>query len=257
MNNKLISIIFPFYSVDQNFEETIASIARQVYQNFDLILVAPKTLDYDSIRIKLKGFPVPIIFLNDSGSGIYSAMNDGIRASTGSYLYFIGSGDLLFCESTLLRIQSILQSNIDILLAQVYTNTNTLFPPPSNQQWINFKKGRWCSHQGVFMKRELIIKNGGFNIKYDVAADFDLLLRSIIQGADYKFEPLPVAYYKGGGYSDQKPGLNQVSMALFNSGLIRNAILFFCIEWLARLYRKFKYNYIIKTLHPTSSKFEN
>jgi hypothetical protein len=165
-------------------------------------------------------------------------MNLGIEKSIGEYLYFIGSGDELFRFDSLLCVSNILQNkDVDILMCNVITN-NILYPGLD----FNLEKiyhGAMCCHQGIFMKRNWFINLNGFDVKYLIASDFDLILRAIKNGASTIFVNLCVARYLGGGISDKNSSISNKTIILMKSGFFFNSFKFLFIELLAKYYRKY------------------
>lgn len=236
-NKPLISIIFPVKLPDINFEKTIYSIQAQKFLNFEVIILKSGNFEHYQEKI-LDQITFNYEIFIEEGKGVYSAMNLGIEKSIGEYLYFIGSGDELFDCDSLYKVANILYSeNLDILMCNVITNN--LEYPGSYFNVERIYNGFMTCHQGIFMNRKWIIYLNGFDLKYSISADFDLILRALKSGAVAIFVNLCVARYLGGGISDKHSSILDRSVSLFRVGKISNSLRFFIIEILAKCYRKY------------------
>ena len=110
--NNLVSIVIPVYNASKYIKETIESIERQTYKNYEAIFIDDKSTD-NSIQIiesyikqnnKLK-----IIKLKKH-KGVSKARNIGIRIAKGRYLTFLDADDIWFDKKLEKQIDFI-QSN--------------------------------------------------------------------------------------------------------------------------------------------------
>lgn len=92
----ILSIILPCNKLDVEARDCIYKITVILKKNnFELILVRTNSI-FSDFTEQYPDFRV----LKESRSGIYSAMNDGIKAASGEYLYFIGKDDVLLEQFT-------------------------------------------------------------------------------------------------------------------------------------------------------------
>lgn len=96
MKNDLVSIIVPVYNAGKFILDTIETVKKQTYQNWELILVDDKSSD-DSMKIIKKNVKsdkrIKIIELKNNSGAAY-ARNIGIDYSNGEYLCFLDADDL-------------------------------------------------------------------------------------------------------------------------------------------------------------------
>ena len=93
---KKISVIVPFYNVEEYLEDALLSLKNQTYHNFEVIMVNDGSKD-NSCRIarsflKDKRFTLKNLSKN---SGLSVARNVGIDLAKGDYIYFFDSDDVL------------------------------------------------------------------------------------------------------------------------------------------------------------------
>ena len=58
------------------------------------------------------------------------------------------------------------------------------------------------SHPAVFVKREVYETIGKFNLEYQIAADYDLLLRAFTKGLKFSYIESSISAYSMAGFSD-------------------------------------------------------
>lgn len=95
--NELISIVTPMYNAEKFLEETIQSVLKQVYMNWEWIIVDDCSED-NSYEIVLKHSQndqrIKLYKLNENG-GSATARNVGLSHVSGKYVTFLDADDLL------------------------------------------------------------------------------------------------------------------------------------------------------------------
>lgn len=92
----ILSIIIPVYNTEKFLEGTVNSILKQTFKEFELILVNDGSQDNSfTIMNKLAAKDERIIVLNKNNGGVCSARNLGLNHSTGKYVGFIDSDDVI------------------------------------------------------------------------------------------------------------------------------------------------------------------
>ena len=92
----LISIVIPYYKKKIYIDQTINSIIKQSYKNFELILIYddPDKSDLEYIKKILKNIKRKKIIINNTNIGAGLSRNLGILKSKGKYISFIDSDDI-------------------------------------------------------------------------------------------------------------------------------------------------------------------
>jgi glycosyltransferase involved in cell wall biosynthesis len=85
MNTPKVSIILPVFNGEKFLEESINSILKQSYDNFELIIVNDGSVDASQKIIESFGDP-RIRVLHQSNMGLPAALNNGIELSIGEYI---------------------------------------------------------------------------------------------------------------------------------------------------------------------------
>lgn len=93
----------------EGLKKTLDSVACQTWHDFEHIIVDGASADssVDIIRDYAADVnPYPINWLSEPDTGIYNAMNKGIRMANGEYCLFLNSGDYLIEKDVLTKVFS-------------------------------------------------------------------------------------------------------------------------------------------------------
>lgn len=130
----LISIIVPIYNAGSYLSDCIQSVLQQTYPYFELILIDDGSQD-DSKKIckNLSNVDERIVLLSQNHQGVSVARNNAIKASTGKYLFFLDSDDMI--HPCLLEVLStILNSTHAAIAAAEYNIIASGTPREFNRQ---------------------------------------------------------------------------------------------------------------------------
>ena len=181
------SIITVTYNAITVLEDTMNSVCRQSYKNIEYIIVdgasSDGTIDLaESYRAKktyLKRFEI----ISETDNGLYDAMNKGLNAATGDYIWFLNAGDTLKNETVVAEIAQIAEKNMspDIIYGETDLTdaggnvfAERRLKAPKRLTWKSFRMGMLVSHQAFIAKRDICPE---YNLKYRFSADFDWCIR--------------------------------------------------------------------------------
>ena len=121
-------------------------------------------------------------FVSEADTGVFQAMNKGIRMAKGEYLLFLNSGDFFVDENVLSDVFSI-DYSADLLCASCkITKQGKLVYVTAPQDTYTFislyKQG--INHQSTFIKRELFDKLGMYREDFKYNSDWEFFIRAII-----------------------------------------------------------------------------
>ena len=111
----LISIIIPFYKKKEYIAQTINSVIKQSYKNFELILIYddPDKSDLKYVKKILKNIKRKKIIINDNNIGAGLSRNLGILKAKGKYISFIDSDDIWKKDKLKNQLLFMLNNKID------------------------------------------------------------------------------------------------------------------------------------------------
>lgn len=103
--NVKVSIIVPFYNIEEYVDECVNSLVKQTYKNIEIILINDGSTDntYNLLyNFSKKDHRVKLI--NKVNGGLSDARNSGLQVVTGDYVTFVDGDDVvssLYIESLL------------------------------------------------------------------------------------------------------------------------------------------------------------
>lgn len=205
-----VSIITATFNSESSIGSALESIAAQTYQNIELLVIDGASKDATISTVK-KLYTRPVKIISEKDDGIYDALNKGIGAATGDIIGFVHSDDFLAIPNVITQIAQIFRKEgVDGVYGDLqYVNkedTSKIIRYWKSQKFTPslLKKGWMPAHPTLFLKKEVYQKHGLFNLKYKIAADYDLMLR-IFSDASLKFQYLPevITKMRVGGASNR------------------------------------------------------
>lgn len=184
---KKISIITVCKNDKNRIEKTIESVINQDYENIEFIIIDGNSTDGTTEIIK-KYLDKISIFVSEPDTGVYDAMNKGIKYSTGDYLFFLNAGDYFYDNNVLSRIFT-RGYNEDLIYGNIflYRRSKPFFIKLMPTRISNyFMLTDMISHQAIFFTRKVFDELGLYNEKYKISADYDIILKSFKKGFTYR-----------------------------------------------------------------------
>lgn len=186
--------------------KTIESVVNQTFNDFEYIVIDGAS-DDGSAEV-IKNYSDRISFwVSEPDSGIYSAMNKGIRKAQGEYVQFLNSGDYLVDEKVYERFFC-----EDIHTDIAYGNRINLYPDghillnkgkqKSNLTFEDVYKG-CIPHTAAFTKRCLFEKYGLFDESFRIMSDTGFFLKAIGLGkSSSQYVDVTISYFDMEGISN-------------------------------------------------------
>ena len=205
-----LSIITINYNNSDGLKQTIESVLEQTCQEFEYIVIDGGSVD-SSIQHILAYQNRLKYWCSEKDSGVYNAMNKGIRQAMGEYLLFLNSGDFL-CDNNVLEKVIPTLSGIDIvygdiLLKSASGETRALIYPDKLSVKYMFKDT--IGHPASFIKRSLFV-NSLYSEHFKIVSDWEFFLKKIIkEEVSYKHIHLLVSIFDLNGISSQNLKLNE------------------------------------------------
>ncbi len=114
MSQHLVSIVTPVYNAEKFISETIDSIQKQTYKNWELILVDDCSSDssYDIISEYMKNDKRIRYIKLEKNSGAAVSRNTGIKNARGRFIAFVDSDDIWLPKKLEKQVKYMLEKNI-------------------------------------------------------------------------------------------------------------------------------------------------
>lgn len=219
----LISIIIPFYNVEDYLEEAVESVRRQSYRNWQLILVDDGSVDQSAViacaltrrdpeRIVCVSHPLNI------NQGASAARNLGLKKADGEYMAFLDADDLwvpdklehqvnllnrfpdteMICGASLYW-SSWQEGGAPDRVIQVGCRQNFLFDPPRLLDVLYpLRRGHAPSMNGLLIRRSTVERVGGFVDEFEGMYDDQAFLSKIyLSGRVYVSDKVYDKYRQG------------------------------------------------------------
>lgn len=201
---------FTIITVCFNAEKTIGaamqSLAAQRFKDFEWLVVDGASRDR-TLDIVKSNPDLPLRVISEPDKGIYDAMNKGIAAARGDYVFFLNADDEFANKDVLGRVAAVLQGPHvpDVLVGRIWHTFESyrILRDFSHLTYRRLLIDSIC-HQATFSRRDLLQRSGGFDLQYRMCADYDWFLRAYRSGAVFRFCDEVVANFSGDGAHVQR-----------------------------------------------------
>ena len=209
----LISVITVVYNGEEHIGRTIESVIGQTYKQIEYIIIDGKSTD-NTLDV-IAGFEGVDQLLSESDGGLYDAMNKGLKMATGTYVWFLNTGDQIYSKDTVELMVAGLEGLPDIIYGGtmiIDENQNEIgdrrLRPPEKLTWRSFRQGMVVCHQSLIVKRELA---PAYNLTYRFSSDIDWAIRAAKNAAQTHNSKLILSRFMEGGLTEHniKAGLKE------------------------------------------------
>jgi glycosyltransferase involved in cell wall biosynthesis len=208
-NKPLITIITVVFNGDKYLQETIDSIKKQNYKNYEYIIIDGGSTD-KTLQIIKNNSSMIDYWISEKDEGIYDAFNKGLNLAKGDYIGIINSDDTYEANTLEILTKYIaLYPDIDFIFGSVKKHWGILHGYKPEK--IKYSWGFYSSHStGFFIQNSSAKKIGFYNLKYKYHADYDYFYRMIVKEkmngvATKKMEIF--GNFRRGGFSSKVPWL--------------------------------------------------
>ena len=195
-----LSIITINYNNAEGLRKTLASVASQTYANIEHIIVDGSSTDgsVEVIREYESSLASRLKWVSERDSGIYNAMNKGIRMATSEYIQILNSGDKLFDANVTQRMIEHLDqinSQNENPIGILYGNMIKEYPDGRRvkdtcgggdytpESFYYFYRGT-LNHDCTYIRRDLFEKYGLYNEEMKICSDWEWYVRAIVLGGE-------------------------------------------------------------------------
>ena len=216
-------------------KQTMQSVLAQTFQAIEYVVVDGASTDgsVDVIRRFAESFGERMKWVSEPDTGIYNAMNKGIRMATGEYLQFLNSGDYLAADDVTERMIAELerQENPSML----YGNLIKCFPDGRKTLDKSFQ-GRpitmldmylgSMNHNATYILRDLFEKHGLYDEGFKIVSDWKWFLQVIVLGGNQpKYTDINIIMFDMTGISSTGQEINWRERKAVLAALLPEAVL--------------------------------
>ena len=122
----LVSIVVPVYNVAQYLDECVGHLVGQSYRNIEIVLVDDGSTDESGAKCDDWAMrDQRILVVHQDNQGLSMARNNGLSASSGSYITYVDSDDYCMNDYVEKLLSAIMASNADVCLCS-YSRVDTV-----------------------------------------------------------------------------------------------------------------------------------
>jgi glycosyltransferase involved in cell wall biosynthesis len=207
----LVSIITVCYNSKKTISKTIDSIINQTSHNFEYIIIDGGSTDgtielIRSYEQQFYHYNIPFRWKSEKDNGIYDAMNKGISEARGTLIGLLNSDDW-YNPDTVENVNVAYHNHPDIGvyhgLVKFWKNNLIHTLHGASENFI--ESGSFPPHSTCFIKKSVYNRIGIYDIKYPIAADYDLLLRIKKMGEKFLLIEKVLSNFSLHGISSSRP----------------------------------------------------
>ena len=212
-----VSVIIPSYKTASLITRCLDTVMAQTFQDFEAIVVNDGSPDTPELERVLQPYMDRIVYIKQENKRCAGARNTAIRQARGEYLAFLDSDDTWYPDHLTSQMQ---QFADDPSLDLVYCDSLLVGDPARESRFMER-----CPSNGpatfdslivercqipistVVVRKQSIVKAGGFDEKLQRCDDYDMWVRTAFHGAKIGYiRKLTVHMYIGrpGSMSQEK-----------------------------------------------------
>jgi len=193
-----VSVIIPTYNRQNFLKAAVESVIHQTYRPIECLIIDDGSTDNTNEVVKRlmdkndEEFTVKYIYQDRSGT--QSARNAGTSASTGEFIQYLDSDDVLYPEKIEKQV-SFMKNNTECdgvfgdwekgdfkikELVKAYESNDMIDQLLNQKSIVNFS---------FLMRRRIISKIGEWDVKIKRNQEIDFQVTGLIEGAVYKYQP--------------------------------------------------------------------
>ena len=211
----VVSIITVVYNAKNHLAKTIKSVRDQkaFYPHIEYIVVDGASKD-GTLELIHQNEDLISRWISEPDKGIYDAMNKGLAMASGSFVWFLNAGDLIYSERFLLDMfgQDSPDDATEDGWADVYYGQTQLVDAdwkPAGMRRLrapevlkpeSFRMGMLVCHQSVIVRRAIAEP---YDMRYRCSADYNWVLQALEKARRIANTRQIVSCYLKGGKSRQ------------------------------------------------------
>lgn len=202
-----VSVITVCFNSASTIERTLKSVSNQSYQNIEHIIKEGESSDETNLIIKPYLSDSRILYKKSADKGIYDAINQAIRLSTGDIICFLHSDDEFVSNDVISNMIKVFTEtdNLDVCYGNVLFHKggqNIRYWKSSSYRKQSEKYGWMFPHTTLFITSAMHKMVGDYAEGYKISGDYDYILRLIkIVGCNMKYFDQDIVSMKVGGAS--------------------------------------------------------
>ena len=208
-----LSIVTINYNNAEGLRKTMESVLAQTHTEIEYIIVDGASTDGSVDVIRELATRPTIKWVSEKDTGIYNAMNKGIRMATSEYIQILNSGDILFDSNVTKRmierldqINSQGEENVGILYGNMI-KVNAQGKVVGKSGYTEYSLRQFYSstlnHDCAYIRRDLFEEYGLYDENLKIVSDWKWYLQAIGLGrVKPEYVDIDVTIFDDGGISE-------------------------------------------------------
>ena len=215
-------------------EKTLLSVASQSFKDFEYIVIdgASNDSSVDVIRSHEMDF-ARFRWVSEPDTGIYNAMNKGLRKASGDYVQILNSGDCLAASDVTERMCAALEKagNPTILygnMVKCFSDGKRLVDKSFEGREITMLDmyTGTLNHDPAYIRRDMFEKYGDYDENLKIVSDWKWYLQAIILGGEKpQYTDIDVTLFDMTGISETNKDLDRTERKQVLEQLFPKAVL--------------------------------
>jgi glycosyltransferase involved in cell wall biosynthesis len=187
-SHPLFSIITACLDSQVHIAGALDSVLAQTFDDYEYLIADGGSTDgtLDVLSDYGPRFGGRMTWRSESDDGLYDAMNRALHRASGEYVAFLGSDDRLL-PGALAAVERAVagtpKPDIVCGATRIVGPDGAWTEPPLRTDRRGLPTRIPASHQSTFIRREALEAAGAFDLRFGIAADYDLYLRLVQAGA--------------------------------------------------------------------------
>lgn len=169
-----LSIVTPTFNRAKKLPRNFEGVLKQTFQDIEHIIVDNLSDDGTEQLVLeyIKKAPYPVVYIREKDTGIYNAMNKGIRQAKGLWVHILNSDDAYYSDRCVESVCSSQNDVYDIVCAPIIVDY-----APAAGMWFwrpeyeAEKKFYNFPHPGTVIKKKFYMDNGYYDERFKMVAD--------------------------------------------------------------------------------------
>lgn len=207
------TVITAVYNRVDTIGQALESVAQQSYKDVEHLVVDGASSDGTLQAIREREHEKMRV-MSEPDTGIYDALNKGISAASGDVIGLMHSDDFFAHDDALANVaRCFARTGADAVYGDLdYVSAKD--PDQIIRHWRSgtytrqkLKRGWMPPHPALFVRREVFDRHGAYDTSYQIAADYDAMLRWLWKGNIHAaYVPEVLIKMRVGGESNRSLG---------------------------------------------------
>ena len=203
-NLPLVTIITVVLNRSDTIERCMKSVFDQSYENIEYIIIDGGSTDGTTDKIRRYSDAIDYA-ISEPDSGIYNAINKGIRLATGDFVLLLNSDDWYSDDAVSLLVSHAINNDSQVTHANAYTVSESGNITGALNGWLNeglYTRGMPVRHETMLVNKQIYNKYGYYDESYSIISDYHYLIKLYKNKCSFSHLDREILYFSEHGISN-------------------------------------------------------